>query len=79
MTEKVSLLLDGQLPSPEASAALEELAGDAPQRDRFTLYALAGDILRGVSVLDDGFSARILERMKRDDVRMEPGYDPLAK
>jgi negative regulator of sigma E activity len=78
MTLKVSLLLDGQLPVEDTAAALEELAADAQQRDRYTQYALAGDILRGVSVLDDGFSQRIFERMKREAARMEPGYDPLA-
>jgi negative regulator of sigma E activity len=78
MTLKVSLLLDGQLPAPETAATLEELAANAPERDLYTVYALTGDIMRGVSVLDDGFSQRIFERLKDDGVKMEQGYDPLA-
>ena len=34
--------------------------------------------LRGLSVPDDGFSRRIFERIERERVQMEPGYDPLA-
>jgi len=37
----------------------------------------AGDALRGNSTPDDGFSIRIFERMKREGVKIEPGYDPL--
>jgi sugar/nucleoside kinase (ribokinase family) len=33
--------------------------------------------MRGVPFPDDGFSRRIFERMRREGVRMEHGYDPL--
>jgi hypothetical protein len=33
--------------------------------------------MRGVPFPDDGFSRRIFERMRREAVRMEPGFDPL--
>jgi negative regulator of sigma E activity len=77
MSLKVSLLLDGQLEPAEVKPALEELAADAAQRDRYTLYGLAGDALRGNPTPDDGFSIRIFERMKREGVKIEPGFDPL--
>jgi hypothetical protein len=77
MSLKVSLLLDGQLEAGEVKPALDEIATDAPQRDRYTLYGLVGDALRGNPTPDDGFSRRIFERMERDRVRMERGYDPL--
>jgi negative regulator of sigma E activity len=77
MSLKVSLLLDGQLEPAEIKPALEELAADAALRDRYTLYGLAGDALRGNPTPDDGFSIRIFERMKREAVRIEPGFDPL--
>ena len=77
MSLKVSLLLDGQLEPAEVKPALEELAADAALRDRHTLYGLAGDALRGNPTPDDGFSIRIFERMKREAVRIEPGFDPL--
>ena len=78
MSLKVSLLFDGQLPAAEVKAALDETAVDAAVRDRYTVYGLVGDVLRGNSTPDDGFSVRIFERMRREAVRIEPGYDPLA-
>jgi negative regulator of sigma E activity len=77
MSLKVSLLLDGQLEPAEVKPALDELVADAALRDRYTLYGLAGDALRGNPTPDDGFSIRIFERMKREAVKMEPGFDPL--
>lgn len=77
MSLKVSLLLDGQLAPGEVKTALEETAAAAPLRDRYTLYGLVGDALRGNSTPDDGFSARIFERMQREGARIEPAYDPL--
>ena len=78
MSQKVSALLDGQLASGEVQDALAETASNAPLRDRYTLYGLIGDVLRGNSTPDDGYSARIFERMKREGVRIEPGFDPLG-
>jgi len=77
MSLRVSLLLDGQLENAEVRPALEELASDADLRDRYTVYGLVGDVLRGNSTPDDGFSIRIFERMKREAVKIEPGFDPL--
>jgi negative regulator of sigma E activity len=77
MALKVSLLLDGQLEAAEVRQALDELAADARLRDRYTLYGLAGDALRGNSTPDDGFSQRIFERMRNEGARIEPGFDPL--
>ena len=77
MSLRVSLLLDGQLEPAEVEPALDEVASDAALRDRYTLYGLTGDALRGNPTPDDGFSMRIFERMKREGIRIEPGYDPL--
>ena len=77
MSLNVSLLLDGELEPAEVKPALEELAANSGLRDRYTLYGLAGDALRGNSTPDDGFSIRIFERVKREGVKIEPGYDPL--
>ena len=78
MSLKVSLLLDGQLASGEVKTALDETVDDAGLRDRYTVYRLVGDVLRGNSTPDDGYSARILDRMRREGSRIEAGYDPLA-
>ena len=77
MSLRVSLLLDGQLEAAEVKPALDELAADAALRDRYTFYRLAGDALRGNPTPDDGFSIRIFERMNREAVKIEPGFDPL--
>ena len=77
MSLKVSLLLDGQLPATEVKPALDETAADQSLRDRYTVYGLVGDVLRGNSTPDDGFSERIFERLRREGARLEPGYDPL--
>ena len=78
MSLKVSLLLDGQLAPGEAKAALDETVEDPRLRDRYTVYRLVGDVLRGNSTPDDGYSARIFARLHRDGSRIEAGYDPLA-
>jgi negative regulator of sigma E activity len=74
---KVSLLLDSQLAPGEVKAVLGEIVANPGLRDRYTVYALVGDVLRGNSTPDDGFSARIFERMRREGARIEPGFDPL--
>jgi negative regulator of sigma E activity len=78
MSLKVSELFNGQLASSEAKQALDELASDPVLRDRFTLYGLVGDVLRGNSTPDDGFTLRILERMRAQGVGIESDFDPLA-
>jgi negative regulator of sigma E activity len=77
MSFKASQLLDGQLDREEVERALEELGADPDARDRYTIYGLVGDVLRGNPTPDDGFSRRIFERMQRERARMEPGFDPL--
>jgi negative regulator of sigma E activity len=77
MSLKVSQLLDGQLSAKETQSALAELGTDPAQRDRYTVYALIGDALRGNPTPDDAYTHRILERLRREGVRMEPGFDPL--
>ena len=43
-----------------------------------SIYGIIGDTLRGNSTADDGFTRRILERMEREGVTIDPDYDPLA-
>lgn len=77
MSKTVSELLNGQLDASQTKDALNELASDAQSRDSFTLYGLIGDVLRGNSTPDDGYSRRIFERIKRESVKPEDGFDPL--
>ena len=78
MSIKVSRLLDGDVGPGETKPLLNEVAADPALRDRFTVYTLVGDILRGNSTPDDGFTQRILDRLRQRGARIEPGYDPLA-
>jgi negative regulator of sigma E activity len=78
MSLKVSELFDGQLESAELEPVLKNVASDAGSRDRFTIYGLIGDSLRGNSTPDDGYSLRILQRMRERAVKIEPGFDPFA-
>ncbi len=78
MSLKISLLLDGQLAPSEVKAALDESVADPALRDRYTVYRLTGDVLRGNSTPDDGYSARLFDRMRRENSRIEQEYDPLV-
>lgn len=78
MSLKTSRMLDGDLTQDEVKSCLAATATDSERRDRYTLYGLVGDALRGNSTPDDGFSMRIFERMHAEGTRIEPGYDPLA-
>lgn len=76
MTEALSRLHDEDLPLEAARQLVAEVARDAVLRDRWTRYQLAGDVIRGNTTPDDGFTRRILARLQ--GVKPEPGYDPLA-
>lgn len=78
MSQKVSLLLDSQLDADDVAQVLNDLGTDDALRDRFSIYGLVGDAMRGVNVPDDGFSTRIFARLRRDGVKVEDGYDPLS-
>lgn len=78
MSLDASRMLDGDLAGEELRRALDKLAADASQRDRYTIYGLVGDVLRRNSTPDDGFSRRIFERMRAEGTAIESGYDPLA-
>jgi negative regulator of sigma E activity len=78
MSQKVSLLLDSQLDAEDVARVLKDLGTEDVLRDRFTIYGLIGDAMRGVNVLDDGFSKRIFARLRRARVKIDDGYDPLT-
>lgn len=79
MSLDVSRILDGDVSGDELKRALTEVARDPAQRDRYTIYGLVGDVLRGNSTPDDGFSIRIFERMRAERAAIAPGYDPLGE
>jgi len=77
MSKTISELINGQLDATQTKETLNELANDAQARDHFTIYGLIGDVLRGNSTPDDGYSKRIFERIRRESVEPEDGFDPL--
>jgi negative regulator of sigma E activity len=75
--ESLSALADGLLERDAARGVIARASDDAEARDRWTRYALIGDALRGNATPDDGFSPRVLERLR--GARREPGFDPLGE
>jgi negative regulator of sigma E activity len=73
MNEKLSDYMDGDLSF--APQVIDTLRNDRDAREAWTIYHLLGDVMRGLTTPDDGFSKRIFTAMK--DVQIEAGYDPL--
>ncbi len=60
----LSRFLDSDLSADECSHLLERLRGDADARDSLTIMQLVRDAVGGVPALDDGYTLRILKRLK---------------
>jgi hypothetical protein len=60
----LSRFLDADLSADECHALLERLRGDADARDSLTIMQLVRDAVGGVPALDDGYTLRILKRLK---------------
>jgi hypothetical protein len=58
-------LLDGDLTPQELERLLDRLRDDPTLRDEVTLRQLVRDAVTGVRALDDGYTLRILERLRR--------------
>jgi negative regulator of sigma E activity len=61
----LSRFLDSDLDAHECAALLDRLRTDAAARDRLTVLQLVRDAVTGVRALDDGYTLRILERVRR--------------
>ena len=62
---EASRILDGDLTAAELTTLLERLKHDAALRDEVALQQLVCDGLAGLRSLDDGYSLRILARLRR--------------
>ena len=66
--EILSAFLDDELPPDRVAALLEALQAGAPGsaelRDRLTVMQLIKDAVGGVEAPDDGFTLRILARLR---------------
>jgi negative regulator of sigma E activity len=63
--DDASRLLDGDLRPQELSALLDRLKHDAALRDEISAQQLVRDAVAGLRVLDDGYTLRIIERLRR--------------
>ena len=75
MNEKLSLLMDSEVEAIEISTLLDLLKRSPDAREQWTVMQMIGDATRGLVVADDGFSLRILDKLK--SVQIDPHYDPL--
>lgn len=62
---EASRLLDGDLTDAELTVLLERLKHDAALRDEVAAQQLIRDGLAGLRTLDDGYTLRILARLRR--------------
>ena len=62
---EASRLLDGELTAAELTTLLERLKRDAAFRDEVSAQQLIRDSLSGLRTLDDGYTLRILARLRR--------------
>lgn len=60
-----SRLLDGDLSAAELTTVLERLKHDAALRDEVAAQQLVRDAVAGMRSLDDGYTLRILARLRR--------------
>jgi hypothetical protein len=58
-------LLEGDLTGNEMDELLRRLRDDPSLRDEVTMRQLVRDAVTGLRALDDGYTLRILERLRR--------------
>ena len=68
----------GDLPVVPENSTDEVAVHDALTRVGQLADVWVGDALRGNATPDDGFTQRLLERMRREGIRRDDSYDPLG-
>jgi sigma-E factor negative regulatory protein RseA len=76
MTTRISELLDGELESGEAAAALDALRAEGDARDAWRRYHLIGDAMRDTRVVSTGFAARVAAKLADEPTVMAPSRRP---
>ena len=66
-------LLDGDLTAAELTSVLERLKRDASLRDEIAEQQLIRDAVAGMRTLDDGYTLRILARLR--SLRRDQGQE----
>ncbi len=70
MNERISALMDGELPEPDLSRDLARLNSDPGLLQSWDTYHLIGDALR--DHLAPGFAARVMERLAAEPTVLAP-------
>lgn len=72
MTEKLSALFDGDTDEAALSPALESLRRDPRLREKWNVYCLIGDAIRGDPVGEPDLSARVMARLEFEPTVLSP-------
>jgi len=72
MKEKISALIDGELPQQEAGRIFDELKAEGGAREDWRCYQLIGETMRDSHGLSAGFAARVAERIAREPTVLAP-------
>ena len=76
MRESLSMYIDSELVTDKAENFFVDFRDDTDFRDGWFYYHLLGDIMRGQSTPDDGFSLSIIEKL--NNIEIDPLFDPLS-
>ena len=76
MKENLSMYIDSELVTDKAENFFVDFRDDTDFRDNWFYYHFLGDIMRGQSTPDDGFSLRIIEKL--NNIEIDPLFDPLS-
>lgn len=77
--EALSALLDGELGGEERGLLLDRLESDHDLRDRWTRYALIGDVLRGEATAAGDLAARVGAAVESEPTALAPRGDSPEK
>lgn len=77
--DAISALMDGELDDAQKNAQLERLRGDADSRERWDLFHVIGDALRGERMLSHDFARRIAERLATEPTVLAPRRSVVRK
>lgn len=72
MTEKISVLMDGELADREAAGTIGALESDAAARETWRTYHLISDAMRDTRLLSPGFAERVAQRLESEPTVLAP-------
>jgi sigma-E factor negative regulatory protein RseA len=70
--DRISALMDGELDKAQQRQELDHLRHDTELRERWELFHLIGDVLRGERMLSPEFSRRIAQRLADEPTVLAP-------